>query len=73
MPSRGNTQLDGQVRESLPNTMFRVALSDGRLVLATPLGKLRRSFVRILPGDRVRLEFTKYDRDRGRIIQKYQK
>lgn len=71
MPKVKNTQMDGEVRESLPNTMFRVSLSDGRSILATPLGKLRRSFIRILPGDRVQIEFTPYDKDRGRIVRKY--
>ncbi|MEK7497539.1 MAG: translation initiation factor IF-1 [Patescibacteria group bacterium] len=66
-----NPQFDGEVREALPNTMFRVALNDGRLVLATLTGKMRKNFVRILPGDRVKVEITQYDVDRGRIAFRY--
>ncbi len=61
---------EGIVEEAMPNTMFRVKLSDGSLVLATLKGKLRKNYVRIFPGDRVRVEFTPYDKERGRIIQK---
>ncbi|MBI2103438.1 translation initiation factor IF-1 [Candidatus Woesebacteria bacterium] len=60
----------GEVTESLPNTMFRVKLEDGRLVLATLKGTLRRSFVKILPGVRVKVEMTPYDKERGRIVWK---
>jgi translation initiation factor IF-1 len=58
----------GVVQEALPNTTFKVRLEDGREVLATIAGKMRRSFIRILPGDEVRVEMTKYDVDRGRIV-----
>ena len=63
-------KIDGVVTESLPNTMFRVELSDGRLILATLKGSLRKNFIRIFPGDRVRVEMTRYDEMRGRIFQK---
>lgn len=66
-----NIEVNGEVRESLPNTMFRIALEDGRLILATPAGKMRRGFIRILPGDRVKVEMTPYDQDRGRIVYRY--
>lgn len=59
----------GEVTETLPNTMFRIKIEEN-LVLATLKGKLRRSYVRIFPGDRVVVEFTKYDNQRGRIIRK---
>jgi len=59
------------VQTALPNTMFRVELEDGRLVLTTLRGKMRRSFIRIFPGDRVRVEMTPYDEERGRIVYKY--
>jgi translation initiation factor IF-1 len=65
-----NQIIDGEVKEALPNTMFRVALSDGRLILATLSGRIRKNFIRIFPGDRVRVEMTPYDRDRGRIVWK---
>lgn len=64
-------EIEGTVTQSLPNTMFRVELSDGKLVLATLTGKIRRNFVRIFPGDRVRVEMTPYDEERGRIVYKY--
>jgi len=65
-----NQIIDGEVKEALPNTMFRVALSDGRLILATLSGRMRKNFIRIFPGDRVRVEMTPYDKDRGRIVWK---
>ncbi len=66
-----NTQIfEGEVREALPNTMFRVVLTDGRVLLTTLTGKMRRGFVRVFPGDRVRVEMTEYDKDRGRIVYK---
>jgi translation initiation factor IF-1 len=64
---------NGVVVESLPNTMFRVELEDGKVILCTLRGILRRRYVRIFPGDKVRVEITKYDDDRGRIVQKYRK
>jgi translation initiation factor IF-1 len=69
MDSR-NKVFEGDVTEALPNTMFRVKLGDGRLILATLKGSLRRSYVKIFPGVRVRVEMTPYDQDRGRIIQR---
>lgn len=65
--------VDGTVTEALPNTMFRVDLGDGRLILATLKGILRRRYERIFPGDRVKVEMTPYDKDRGRIVFKYRK
>ena len=62
---------EGEVREALPNTMFKIVLADGRTILATLTGKLRRKFVRIFPGDRVKIEMTQYDVDRGRIVYKF--
>jgi translation initiation factor IF-1 len=65
------TEVDGTVSQALPNTMFRVELSDGRIILATLKGRLRRNFIRIFPGDRVKVEMTQYDEERGRIVYKY--
>jgi len=73
MKDRGNKKVNGVVTEALPNTMFRVELDDGNKVLATLKGRLRRSYVRIFPGDRVGVEITPYDDSRGRIIQKHRK
>jgi translation initiation factor IF-1 len=71
MNDNKNIEVNGQVTEALPNTMFRVELEDGRKILATLRGKLRKSYVRIFPGDKVKVEFTPYDQERGRIIFKY--
>lgn len=64
-------EVDGQVTQALPNTMFRIKLGDGREILATLKGKMRRAYVRIFPGDRVKLEMTPFDEKRGRIVYKY--
>ncbi len=62
---------DGEVVEALPNTMFRVELENGHPVLAHLAGKMRRFRIRVLPGDRVRVEVSPYDLDRGRIVYRY--
>jgi len=63
-----NTLKDGIVVEALPNTTFRVELDeDKRLVLCTLSGKMRMYKIRVLPGDRVKVEFTPYDDTKGRI------
>lgn len=64
-------EFDGTVLTALPNTMFKVELTDGRVVLATLKGKMRRRFIRIFPGDKVKVEMTPYDTERGRIVYKY--
>lgn len=63
--------LEGTVTETLPNTMFRVVTVDGKSLLTTLKGKMRKSYVRVFPGDRVKVEMTKYDEDRGRIVFKF--
>lgn len=70
MTKKKNEIFEGEVTESLPNTMFKIKLDDGREVLGTLKGKLRRSYVKILPGVRVKVEMTPYDDKRGRIIDK---
>ena len=60
-------EVEGTVIEPLPNTMFRIELEDKHQVLAHISGKLRMNFIRILPGDRVRVELSPYDLSRGRI------
>lgn len=67
------TRLEGVVTETLPNTMFKVILDSGKQILATLKGTMRRRYVRIFPGDRVVVEMTKYDSERGRIVEKYRK
>ena len=66
----GVVEIEGIVTQALPNTMFRVNLNDGRTVLATLKGSMRRAYVRIFPGDRVKVEMTPYDEERGRIVKK---
>ncbi len=61
-------EAEGTVLESLPNAMFRVELDNGHKVLAHISGKIRMHFIRILPGDRVKMELSPYDLNRGRII-----
>lgn len=73
MKEKKNKKIQGKILESLPNTMFKVELEDGKEVLATLKGRLRRSYVRIFPGDKVIVEFTPYDEERGRIVQKLRK
>nr|YP_009529166.1 translation initiation factor IF-1 [Pholisma arenarium]AXX75966.1 translation initiation factor IF-1 [Pholisma arenarium] len=59
---------EGFITESLPNGMFRIRLDNEDLILGYVSGKIRRSFIRILPGDRVKIELSRYDSTRGRII-----
>ncbi len=60
-------EVEGEISEALPNAMFRVKLENGHIVLAHVSGKMRMHFIRILPGDRVRVELSPYDLTRGRI------
>ncbi len=60
-------EAEGTVIEALPNTQFKVELSNGRVVLAHISGKLRMNFIRILPGDKVTVELSPYDLTKGRI------
>lgn len=71
MAHQGSFEKDGIVRESLPNTLFRVELEDKTIVLCHLSGKLRMNFIKILPGDKVRIEMTPYDLNKGRIILRY--
>jgi translation initiation factor IF-1 len=61
----------GTVVEPLPNAMFRVKLDNGHEVLCHISGKMRMNYIRILPGDKVRIEMSPYDLERGRIIYRY--
>lgn len=65
--SKDIIEFEGKIVESLPNAMFRVELENGHLVLAHISGKIRKNFIRILPGDKVKVELTPYDLNRGRI------
>lgn len=61
------TEVNGVVSEALPNTQFRVTLEDGREILAHLAGKMRLYRIRVMPGDKVKLEMSPYDTDKGRI------
>lgn len=67
MPKEELIETEGKVIEALPNAMFRVELENGHVVLAHVSGKMRMNFIRILPGDKVKLELSPYDLTRGRI------
>ena len=64
-------EVEGTVVEPLPNAMFRVELDNGHRVLAHVSGKMRINFIRILPGDRVKVELSPYDLTRGRITYRF--
>ncbi|RMH15600.1 MAG: translation initiation factor IF-1 [Acidobacteria bacterium] len=68
MPKEDAIEVEAKVVETLPNAMFRVELENGHQVLAHISGKMRKHFIRILPGDRVRVELSPYDLNRGRIV-----
>ncbi|MEW6548945.1 MAG: translation initiation factor IF-1 [Spirochaetota bacterium] len=61
-------EVEGIVREALPNTMFRVELQNGHVILAHLSGKMRKHYIRIVPGDKVKVGLSPYDLSRGRII-----
>ena len=61
-------EMEGTIVEKLPNAMFKVELENGHVVLAHISGKLRMNFIRILPGDKVKIELSPYDLNKGRII-----
>ena len=64
-------EVEGTVVEALPNAMFQVEVENGSVVLAHVSGKMRMNFIRILPGDKVTMELTPYDLNRGRITYRF--
>jgi len=70
MPKEEPIRVEGVVKESLPNAMFRVEIQGGHKVLARVCGKMRVHFIRILPGDTVTVEMSPYDLSRGRIVHR---
>jgi translation initiation factor IF-1 len=62
---------DGEVIEALPNAQFRVRLENGHVILGLLSGKMRMYFIKILPGDRVKIELSPYDLEKGRIVYRY--
>ncbi|WP_394951558.1 translation initiation factor IF-1 [uncultured Helicobacter sp.] len=61
-------EVDGKVIEALPNATFKVEIANGKIVLCRIAGKMRMNYIRILPGDKVRIELTPYSVDKGRIV-----
>ena len=70
-PKDDTILVEGTVVEPLPNAMFRVELENGHKVLAHISGKMRMHYIRILPGDRVRVELSPYDLTRARVVYRY--
>jgi len=64
-------RVEGIVRDTLPNAMFKVEIEGGHVVLGHVSGKMRMNYIRILPGDRVALELSPYDLKRGRIVRRF--
>ena len=64
-------EVEGAILEALPNAMFQVQLVNGHTILAHISGKIRMNFIKILPGDKVTVELTPYDLNRGRITYRY--
>ena len=71
MAKQSSIQLDGTVIESLGNAMFRVELENGHVIIAHISGKMRMHYIKILPGDKVRVEMSPYDLSKGRIVFRY--
>ncbi len=67
MSKEGQIEMEGTVLDALPNTMFRVQLDNGHVILAHISGKMRKNYIRILKGDKVTVEMTPYDLTKGRI------
>ena len=71
MAKEKNIEVDGEIVETLPNAMFRVVLDNDHEVLAHVSGKMRMHYIKILPGDKIKLELSPYDLSRGRITFRY--
>ena len=71
MVHQGAFEVEGEVLESLPNTLFRVEITNGNIVLCHLSGKMRMNFIKILPGDKVKIEMTPFDKTKGRIVYRY--
>jgi translation initiation factor IF-1 len=71
MGKSGVIEVEGVVKEALPNTQFKVELENGHVIHAHSSGKMRMHFIRILPGDKVKIELSPYDLTKGRITYRY--
>ncbi|MCX8079699.1 MAG: translation initiation factor IF-1 [Bacteroidia bacterium] len=71
MAKQSNIEVDGIIKEALSNAMFRVELENGHIVTAHISGKMRMNYIKILPGDKVKMEMSPYDLTKARIIMRY--
>ena len=71
MAKQPNIELDGTIRQALSNAMFRVELENGHIITAHISGKMRKYYIKLLPGDKVKLEMSPYDLTKGRITFRY--
>ena len=71
MSKKDSIEVEGTVKEALPNANFKIELANGHEVLAHVSGKIRMNFIRVIPGDRVLVELSPYDLSKGRIIFRY--
>ena len=71
MAKQPNIELDGTIKQALSNAMFRVELENGHIITAHISGKMRKYYIKLLPGDKVKLEMTPYDLTKGRITFRY--
>ena len=71
MTKKEQIEMSGKVIETLPNTMFRVELDNGHIVTAHISGKMRKFYIRLLPGDKIKLEMSPYDLTKARITYRY--
>ena len=71
MAKQPNIELDGTIKQALSNAMFRVGLENGHIITAHISGKMRKYYIKLLPGDKVKLEMSPYDLTKGRITYRY--
>ena len=71
MPKQSAIEQEGVIVETLPNAMFKVELENGHVIIAHISGKMRMNYIKILPGDKVKVEMTPYDLTKGRISFRY--
>ncbi len=71
MAKQDNIELDGTIKQALSNAMFRVELENGHEVVAHISGKMRKFYIKLLPGDKVKMEMSPYDLTKGRITYRY--
>ncbi|WGH27154.1 MAG: translation initiation factor IF-1 [Candidatus Shikimatogenerans bostrichidophilus] len=71
MVKQKNIEVDGIIIEALPNAMFKIKLKDNSIIIGHISGKIRKNYIKILPGDKVKIEISPYDKEKGRIKYRY--